>query len=139
MRKSNAMAIAVSIAILMILALITPNCESDGATNRGWGAAKNLGPHINSGSKDEHATFTSGGKTMIFASTREGGYGAYDLYQSRFKSGEWSKAEMLPIPINTQKDDFDPFVTPDGKKFYFTSDREGGFGDSDIYVVEKIR
>lgn len=130
------MAIAGTIVIVIFLAFITPNCESNGTANREWSAAKNLGPHINSAAKDEHVTFTSGGKTMVFASTREGGYGAYDLYQSRFESGEWSKAELLPAPINTKKDEFDPFVTPDGKKLFFASNRDnsGKYWDCDIYV-----
>lgn len=181
--------------ILTMIFLVFSFLENKSKDNAAWewSAAKNLGPQINSAEKDEHATFTPDGKTMIFASTREGGFGAYDLYVSRLENGEWTKAERLPPPINTQKDDFDPFITPDGKtlylnsirggpdkkdvdiwrfefkqgkwtnprlmdgpflserhdydpclspdgkKFYFTSDREGGLGDSDIYVVEKIR
>jgi Tol biopolymer transport system component len=103
----------------------------------GWSAANNLGPHINSGSKDEHATFTPDGHTMVFASTREGGFGAYDLYASHLENGEWTKAELLPFPINTHKDDFDPFITPEGKKLIFASNRDNSdkYWDCDIYVA----
>ena len=136
MRKSSPTAIAGSIVMIILLAYIMPNCESPGTADRQWGAAKNLGPHINSAAKDEHATFIPGGKTMIFASTREGGFGAYDLYVTHLKKGEWTKAKLLPLPVNTEKDDFDPFITPDGKRLFFASNRDnsGKYWDCDIYV-----
>lgn len=139
MRKSNPTAIAGTIVIIMLLAFITLNCKSHGITDRQWGAAKNLGSHINSAAKDEHATFTPDGQTMVFASTREGGFGAYDLYVSHLKNGKWTKAELLPFPINTEKDDFDPFITLDGRQLFFASNRDNSdkYWDCDIYVSSR--
>lgn len=136
MRKSSPTAIAGSIVMIILLAYIMPNCESPGTADRQWGAAKNLGPHINSAAKDEHATFTPDGQTMVFASTRGGGFGAYDLYVSHLKNGKWTKAELLPFPINTERDDFDPFIAPDGKMLFFASNRDNSdkYWDCDIYV-----
>ena len=95
----------VALLALTILALAARKGEEVG-----WGNLKNLGPNINSPGKDEHPTFTPSGKTMYFASIREGGRGGYDLYLSEFKNGEWSKARLLPAPLNTPRDDFDPFL-----------------------------
>jgi Tol biopolymer transport system component len=136
MQKFVTILAAGTILTVIFLAFSLFENKSKDTANWEWGAAKNLGPHINSGSKDEHATFTPDGQTMVIASTREGGFGAYDLYFSRFEKGEWTKAELLPLPINTQKDDFDPFITPDGKKLFFASNRDNSdkYWDCDIYV-----
>lgn len=103
-----------------------------------WGNLRNLGSNINSPGKDEHVTFTPDGRTMIFASIREGGKGHYDLYMSTYKKGEWTEAELLPGPVNTEKNEFDPFITPDGKMLLFATNRENSdkFSDCDIYVSE---
>jgi rhodanese-related sulfurtransferase len=75
---------------------------------------------------------------MYFASIREGGMGAYDLYVSRFENGEWCKAICLPAPINTKRDEFDPFVTLDGSKLFFASNRHNSdkYWNCDIFVSE---
>jgi hypothetical protein len=41
---------------------------------------------------------------------------------------------VIQLPINTQKDDFDPFITPDGKKLFFASnsDNSDKYWDCDI-------
>lgn len=103
-----------------------------------WGNLQNLGSNINSSGKDEHATFTQDGETMYFASIREGGSGGYDLYVSHVVNGEWSKAKLLPFPINTEKAEFDPFVTLDGKKLFFASNKDSSdeYWDCDVYVTE---
>jgi hypothetical protein len=136
MRNSGAIFTTAAVLIASFMGFPIQGCKSEGAAYREWGAAHNLGPDINSAAKDEHATFTPDGKTMVFASTREGGFGAYDLYASRFENGGWSTAELLPPPINTGKDEFDPFITPNGGKLFFASNRDnsGSYWDCDIYV-----
>lgn len=136
MHKFSTTLIAGTILSAIFSAFSCMENKNEDSTKWEWSAAENLGPHINSSSKDEHATFTPDGRTMIFASTREGGFGAYDLYVSHLKKGVWTMAELLPLPINTQKDDFDPFITPDGKKLFFSSNRINSYNywDCDIYV-----
>jgi len=109
MQKSIMISMTSAILSAFLIGFVTQSCKDEGKIKWEWSAPKNLGPRINSAAKDEHATFTPDGKTMIFASMREGGFGAYDLYVSRFENGGWSKAKLLPSPINTQKDDFDPY------------------------------
>lgn len=64
----------------------------------------------------------------------ENGINHLKIYRSQFIGGEWSKAEELPF----NSEDYStghPAVSPDGTKMYFVSDRPGGFGETDIYVV----
>ncbi len=56
------------------------------------------------------------------------------LYSKKMIDGSWTKPEELPFN--------DPsfscghaFLTKDGQKMYFTSDRPGGYGGADIYYV----
>lgn len=136
MREVSASKIISAILFVIYMGFITQSCKNEGAAGWEWSDAINLGPQINSAAKDEHVTFTPDGKTMVFASTREGGFGAYDLYDSRCENGEWSKARLLPFPVNTEKDEFDPFISPDGKQLFFASNRDnsGNYWDCDIYV-----
>lgn len=139
MHKSRIIFIAGSTAMAAFLAFIAVDCERRGTKNWEWSAPRNLGPCINSAEKDEHVTFTPDGKTMVFASKRKGGFGAYDLYVSRSEGGVWLKSEPLPRPVNTKKDEFDPFITPDGNKLFFASNRDNGdyYWDCDIYVSSR--
>jgi hypothetical protein len=112
--------------------------EKEKAEEFEWGNLKNLGSNINSPGKDEHITFRPCGKLALFASIREGGMGKYDLYMTRYENGEWSKAELLPAPLNTEKDEFDPSISPDGKKMFFATNRENSdpYWDCDIWVAD---
>jgi Tol biopolymer transport system component len=118
--------------------VIIQNCTVSMENELEWGNLRNLGPNINSSGKDEHVTLTIDGNTMYFASIREGGIGGYDIYKSKFVDGNWSKAEILPPPINTKKDEYDPFITLDGTKLFFASNRDGGdeYWDCEIYISE---
>jgi hypothetical protein len=112
--------------------------EKEKAEEFEWGNLKNLGPNINSPGKDEHITFMPCGKLALFASIREGGMGKYDLYMTRYENGEWTKAELLPAPLNTEKDEFDPSISPDGKKMFFATNRDNSdpYWDCDIWVAD---
>jgi len=57
-----------------------------------------------------------------------------DLYVS-FPLGKnkWTKPKRLPKPINTNQDEFGPFMMVDGKTLYFSSGKPGGLGGLDVY------
>ena len=67
--------VKIVISLILLLA-ISSSSISENPEEFEWGNLKNLGPNINSPGKDEHVTFTGDGKTMYFASIREGGMGA---------------------------------------------------------------
>ena len=51
----------------------------------------------------------------------------------------WTKPERLPYPVNTKEyHDANPCFTRDGT-LYFKSQREGGYGGSDLYRAELIK
>ena len=103
-----------------------------------WSKPENLGASINT-SFDEDAPFiTDDGKTMYFASKGHEGYGNYDIYKSELVEGKWGKPENLGQPINSAGHDI--FMVQDSQKSvaYFSSSRNGGFGDMDIYKINYL-
>ncbi|MCK7535857.1 MAG: hypothetical protein MZV63_35170 [Marinilabiliales bacterium] len=60
-----------------------------------------------------------------------------NLYVTRFINGKWSAIEKLNKNINTRFYESHAAISSDGKKLYFTSNREGGLGELDLWVSEK--
>ncbi len=56
-----------------------------------------------------------------------------DIRYSRLIDGKYEKPKLLNKMINTGKS-FHPFIAPDESYIIFDSKREGGYGDSDIYI-----
>ena len=52
-------------------------------------------------------------------------------------NGAWTPIKKLNKNINTKFYESHASISSDGKKLYFTSNREGGQGNLDIYVSEK--
>ena len=60
-----------------------------------------------------------------------------NVFVSKVNQGKWRTPEALGKPINTSYWEGGVCVSPDGKKYFFTSERPGGYGRSDIWMVEK--
>lgn len=56
-----------------------------------------------------------------------------DIRYSRLINGKYEEPKLLGKKINTGKS-FHPFIAPDESYLLFDSKREGGYGDSDIYI-----
>ncbi|QXP61225.1 OmpA family protein [Olleya sp. HaHaR_3_96] len=56
------------------------------------------------------------------------------IYKTIKVDGKWQKLEKLPFNINGFSFQH-PALSPDGKRLYFSSDIEGGFGSFDLYYV----
>jgi outer membrane protein OmpA-like peptidoglycan-associated protein len=79
-----------------------------------------------------HPSIDKDGSILYFASDMPGGYGKSDLYFSVLSNGQWSKPFNLGPKINTEGNEFFPFISSDGV-IYFASDGHGGLGGLDIY------
>ncbi len=56
---------------------------------------------------------------------------------SKVASGKWKTPEPLGKPIASSYWEGGACVSSDGKKYFFSSERPGGLGGSDIWMVEK--
>lgn len=58
------------------------------------------------------------------------------IYYSVFKKDKWKDKGILPIG-DRHTDAAHPALSANGKRLYFTSNRAGGYGGSDIWYIEK--
>lgn len=101
-----------------------------------WGEPFNLGSKVNSIYWDSQPAVSPDGSTLYFVSNRPGGYGSYDIWKSTLQSdGYWGPAVNLGPQINTAYDEHTPFMHPDGKTLYFSSDGWPGLGNKDIFLT----
>ncbi len=59
------------------------------------------------------------------------------IYSSKFNNGAWQPIKKLNKNINTKFYESHASISSDSKRLYFTSNRDGGQGNLDIYVSEK--
>ena len=107
--------------------------------NNQYSKPKNLGARINTRYLEHDPLIAPDESYIVFTSVnRPDGFGSGDLYISfRAKDNSWSKAINMGKLFNSKGYDFCPMVSPDGKYFFFTSQR-------DIYwvsikAIEKLR
>jgi len=92
---------------------------------------ENLGPIINT-SGNEIPSFMSEDGYLYFSSDFHPGFGGTDIFKSKKNSSAWTPPKNLQLPFNSSKDDYG-YIIIDENFGYFTSNREGGKGNDDIY------
>jgi len=96
-----------------------------------WVDVRNLGPEINTVG-DEVFPFVSEDGSLYFSSDGHPGFGKLDLFQAIRESGKITVTN-LGKPMNSSADDFSLFQFNLSRGF-FSSNRNGGAGDDDIYT-----
>jgi Tol biopolymer transport system component len=92
---------------------------------------------ISTGDFDSHPAFTPNGETLYFVRSTPN-FNLWTILVSRFSRGRWAAPEV--VPFSGQYSDADPFITADGSRFYFISNRPApgkSKPDLDIWVIEK--
>lgn len=101
-----------------------------------WGEPVNLGGVVNT-EYDEGGIFPApDGKTLYFCSNGHNSMGGYDIFMTRFENNVWSTPVNVGYPINTVSNERMFILSPDGKTGYIDSDRSGGLGERDIWLVD---
>ncbi|EMR01258.1 OmpA family protein [Cesiribacter andamanensis] len=99
-----------------------------------WGKPQEMPGDLNSRFVETTASITPDGKTIYFASNRPGGRGGMDIYKTELQpNGSWGRAQNLGPQINTEADEDAPFIHPDGRTLYFTSNGRGSLGGNDVF------
>lgn len=103
-----------------------------------WATPKKLGGKINSKYNEKGACFSESGRVIYLSSDRPGGYGGFDIYRLT-KTGkyEWGNPENLGPTINSSQDEINPFVHPDTRNLYFSSNGHDTMGGLDIFSSKK--
>jgi hypothetical protein len=104
--------------------------------NGKWSKALNMGPTINTEYDEDGAFIHPDGTTFFFASNGHKSMGGFDIMFAELnEENKFGEVTNIGYPINTTDDDIFYVTSPDGKRGYFSSFKEGGFGEKDIYMV----
>ena len=102
-----------------------------------WDKVKDIGPPINTIENEGAFSISSDGNYIFFTScNRNGGKGQCDIWLTSKKNNRWDEPKNLQSPINTKYWESQPSISSDGRMLYFSSDRPGGYGGTDIWVSE---
>lgn len=107
----------------------------------GWSTPTQIGSGINTNGNDASISLSPDGQKLLLYRSSEGALGATvsrDLYISRLKGNTWTEATPLPEQINTKAWEPSACLSADERILYFSSDREGGSGGTDLYMVRKL-
>jgi len=104
-------------------------------TETGWSEPESLGYPFNSqysfaGWLSWEGSVTNNGTIYFVIETRA----SHNIYCSELEDGRYNRMTKLDYPVNTEYDEWSPFIAPDGAYLIFGSRRPGGFGESDLYI-----
>lgn len=106
--------------------------------NGKWGTPENLGNKINTEGNEMFPSITKN-NVLFYSSDGRVGLGGLDVFAVQVKENGFSKVINLGTPINDDKDDFAFVLDNDEKGGYFSSNREGGKGNDDIYSFNMLK
>ncbi len=91
--------------------------------NGNWTKAKNLGAPINTKGNEKSPFIHTDSKTLYFSSDEHPGVGGYDIFYAKETPQGWEQPKNIGYPINKEDNDIGFFVSTNGKKAYFSSDK----------------
>ena len=98
-----------------------------------YGPIVNLGKNINTMARETFPFITKDG-VLYFSSDGHQGLGGLDVFATKIAFNDYEQPVVnVGRPINGPTDDFSFIYNSDDKTGYFSSNREGGMGDDDIY------
>jgi outer membrane protein OmpA-like peptidoglycan-associated protein len=99
-----------------------------------WSKPSILSNNLNSKALESTASITPDGKTIYFASNRLGTLGGLDIWKMELKpDGKWTAPVNLGPEVNSKANEDAPFIHPDQKTLFFTSDGHNSIGGRDIF------
>jgi len=126
---------------------VTYEVESDGlgGWSYHWGDLRLLPAPINTPDWEAQPALSADGKELFFAAihgatTPDGsGNPTMDIMRCvRQADGQWGPPLALPAPVNSNAHDKAPFLHPDGRTLFFSSDRKPGGGGYDLWVTQRL-
>ena len=104
-----------------------------------WGLSHGLPGDINTNQNEGAQNISQDGQWLIFTGCNfPDGIGSCDLYISYLTPDGWSAPENLGSGVNSDAWESAPSLSPDKRDLYFSSNRAGGYGASDIYVSHRL-
>ena len=90
---------------------------------------------VNTDSWESQPCISADGRELFFVSRRNGNA---DIYRSeRNADGTWGEPQNIGDPVNSKGSEMAPFLHPDGRTLYFSSDKHIGMGGFDLFVSRR--
>ncbi len=106
--------------------------------NGEWTEGLPLGSRFNTSNHEGMATVVRDGQKMFFtACGREGVLGPCDIWEANISGVEVKNVQALKGNLNSNKWESQAAISCDGTTLYFASDREGGYGGTDIWMSKR--
>lgn len=109
---------------------------------QGWTEPRPLPQYLQLGNWQADAQISADGSVLLFAAhyPAEGEEKpSLNIFVSeRDKNGHWGMPYSIGSVINTPGMERSPFLHPDMKTLYFSSDREGTLGELDVWVSRRL-
>ena len=102
--------------------------------NNTWSTPMNMGTPVNTIGHDATVNLSADGQKLLVY-IDEKGFG--NIFESLLDGEKWTKPEIFPKQISSKAHESSACYSYDGNILYFVSDRENGFGGSDIYYSKK--
>ncbi len=102
------------------------------------GDAVNLGQKVNT-EGNEKFPYSSDNGTLYFSSDGHLGLGSMDVFYTKEIDGKMAPVRNVGIPVNSNADDFAFVMNEESGEGYVSSNREGGKGSDDIYMLKKLQ
>ena len=107
-----------------------------------WSEPRPLPSYLQLGNWQADAQISADGSVLLFAanyaSEGEEKPSLNIFISERDTQGRWSQPYSIGSAINTAGMERSPFLHPDMKTLYFSSDREGTSGDLDVWVSRRL-
>lgn len=95
---------------------------------------------VNSKYRETHASISNDGKTIYFTTNNPkwAKHGGLDIVKTTYNeaTGKWSEPVDVGGNVNTEWDEESPFIKPDNKTFYFSSQGHTSIGGFDFFKAE---
>ncbi|HSZ26326.1 MAG TPA: hypothetical protein VK766_11420, partial [Cytophagaceae bacterium] len=103
-----------------------------------WKTPQNMGGHINTNFHDACIGLSPDGQKLFIYRSSSVKNSSGDIYISQLEGNRWSIPVLMDKKINSPNWEPSASISTDEKTIYFTSDRPGGYGGTDIYVTKFI-
>lgn len=104
--------------------------------NGSWTYPDNLGANINTPGNEITPSYD--GDKLHFSSDYHFGLGGYDMFSSYVEDGQWTLPINLGNGVNSPEDDLYGIKHPETNEYYVSSNRLGGKGNHDIYILADL-